>query len=380
MGSFSRHWHSAHDPNRSVQKPGSETSLFVLQMTSLSSVVQTSVLMVLLKLLGMAGGGAALEAIRLQHDGEVSLLGALVDLVEGAEAQEGSVPDDSQFHTTTGKDQRVDTCSIPAGDTCARTATADAGRQLPFLFWSKQENARKQMPPEELSLPVSTRTLSLEVHTSDHLCTSRKRRLLALWRVAIFWVLFIRILQRASRAEQTDLATMSTALAKASVEALLCSGVVLVIPSSSSTSSPPVTQDMLAASSLRLLDTVLRHSTSKTLAAMLAGTSAMLSIAGTQDSRTSEALRKCMHTIQMVAQPRTIPVPEWNLEVQDVSVVLGSKEHDKEMEMSLHVEDSSQSGWLRDAARDVLDLEFTEKKKRTAESKYSAFREGGERS
>ena len=390
----------------SVQNPGSETSLFVLQMTSLSSIVQTSVLTVLLKLLSMAGRGAALEAIRVQQDGEVSLLGALVDLVEGTEAQEGSVPDDSQFPslllrsvaflvapvTASATVDSLEGLALPlepSSRTARRLARISASTLARFLLGtlaqerrqptlddsghsgsrSSKKRAKADAAGGAFSTGFDTDTVfgSAHVRAPVHVTQEEAARVMASCDIlgAVYSLLTASI-----TGEQIDLATMSAALAKASVEALLCSGVVLVSASSStssrrasSSSAATVTQDMLAASSLRLLDTVLRHSTSKTLAAVLTGTSAMLCIAADKIGRVGQALRKCMHTIQLIAQPRMIPVPEWNLEIQDVSMVLQQQRGgaaEREMETALQVEDSLQSGWLRSAAREVLDLEFPE--------------------
>ena len=172
--------------------------------------------------------------------------------------------------------------------------------------------------------------------------------------------------------EMTDLATTTAALTVATIEALFASGIKF---------TPKGMEASLGVAALHLLDTVLHHSNGTTLAMvstrarpLLQATAVSVCSCGGQ---VAEAMVACQKTLQTLAQPKMISVPEWNREVLDLetteaALLRGVEENqgaDQQRPDGIRVDpiDAMQVDFVQKAARDVLGVEMNSGRKDQAQ-------------
>ncbi|KDN37271.1 hypothetical protein K437DRAFT_276601 [Tilletiaria anomala UBC 951] len=384
----------------SVQRPGTEQSVFVLQMTSLEATTQQAVLLVLLRLFSLAGAGA-LEAVRppSSSDGDAggsSLLWTLVDLYDANTSARGS-QSPSDFGSlllrsiafliggnlvSKGEDPTHGLALPlePSSRLVSRLSKLSASTLARYLLGSTtRERLASQGGGAAKLVELSTsgrpskrsKNSSGQAFNTDtifgsvgngipaHISRDEAAGVLASFNILTF--LYPHLTAKIS-ADTADLATMTAALARATVEATLVSGVVLSTSFACGQKEAATLQVRIVVGSLHLLDVVLHHSTSSTLALILTGLHVMLSPAatdcsGTFDPMVRTAAQRCLATLQKIVQPRMVPVPEWNLDVVDTNIAWGSANPADKEEKKVDIDDAHKRAWLETAAKDVLELD-----------------------
>ncbi len=382
----------------SVQLPGSDSALFVLQSTTLVSKVQKAVLVALARMVAACGEGAELEVLRSAQgsgSGGSNELECLMDLYAAVAEQQGSTGTGEGdlpatllraiallvSHGRVGADGSVSGCALPLEPSSLvvrRLAQLSASNIARFLLGSTSSAQYEALLSDSVSSGSSrakkrARTgagaeVSFDTDTFFGQAGSAAPRPVAAQQAAsvqasfdILAAVYPHLATHIS-GEHADLSTLSAALARASVEALLGSGTVMI----STSAAERVTQSTLALGAVRLLRTVIQHSTASALSGVLAGLPALISISGAHAAPAAEAavaheLALAADLLQTIVAPRIVPVPTWDIVVGDAEAALAVhgtgdevSRQEEEMARKLDTRSMLQSGFLREASRDVL--------------------------